>query len=196
MWATVDTLRPQLGWSYSDVSCEPENYRVHLRTGPLFIHELGGETGDPFTSWTPEGDLEPGTEYGWVVRALTGEDAGPPAGYRYFFTGPLCGNGTLAAPVLLEPSDDVVDELEPSFKWDYPDPCLVQGYRIDLSTSIEFEEGALGGGTGNPSTRWGTGIPLTDCTRYYWRVAGVDDAGLGPYSDVGTFRVDTTGTCP
>lgn len=197
MWEVVDTLRPVLSWSYPDPSCEPDNYSVTLYVDPFFDNQLGGFTGDSFTSWTPVEDLQPGTEYTWGVRPFADNEPGPPQALQHFFTGPFCAPGSLVAPDLLKPADDeVVDRLVPLLYWDYPDPCLARSYRIDLSTNADFDDSSLFGSTGSPANAWAPGQRLTDCTRYYWRVAGGDGERLGSYSEVRTFRVDTTGSCP
>jgi hypothetical protein len=198
MWAVVDSLTPSLRWSYGDPSCNPEGYRIYLSTGPLFADDLSGGTGNPSTSWGPAAPLQPGTEYAWAVQAINGTALGPIAGTGYFFTGPSCEPTSLKAPDLLAPANNAVitDTLATSLIWDYPDPCLADGYLVDLSTSPAFDGSPLNGGTANPSTRWGPGVPLTDCTRYYWRVAAHTGVQLGQYSEVHTFRVAVSLSCP
>jgi hypothetical protein len=195
MWGTVDTLTPTLNWTYPESDCVPEGYTVHLETGPFFADDLGGSSAAP--SWLVPSPLEPGTEYAWGIQPMAGSTAGPYAGSHYFFTGPSCVSGELRKPNLLVPANNaVVDDLGSlSLIWDYPDPCLPGGYAVNLSTSLVFDGSPLNGGTGNPSTRWGPGDPLDDCTRYYWRVAPMLGEELGQYSEVWTFRVDLTGTC-
>jgi hypothetical protein len=83
----------------------------------------------------------------------------------------------------------------PMLIWDYPDPCVPQGYRIDLSTDSTFADTSLSGGTGNPSTRWFPGDDLTDCTTYYWRVAAINGTTLGPFSITRNFMVNVSGAC-
>lgn len=205
MWGVINTLTPTLTWTYPSVfyppgypppyytasNCVPERYRVRLSTGPFFTDNLGGETSGPATSWTPSSPLQPGTEYGWIVQGVVGTTAGPPAGYRYFFTGPICETAALVAPVLLDPPDGaVIHDDYPSLIWDYPEDCIPEGYRVDLSTDPSFADTSLSGGTGNPSTRWGPGEHLEDCTTYYWRVAPINGTTLGPFSGTFSFRVE------
>ncbi|MBN2388216.1 MAG: hypothetical protein JXB85_14460 [Anaerolineales bacterium] len=196
MWGTVTSLTPTLSWSYPDTTCAPEYYRVALRTGPFFIDELGGTTSGPATNWTPSTPLEPGTEYSWGVQAMVGSTSGYFAGSNYFFTGPMCPTEDLVAPDLLEPANAaVVNEDWPTLIWDYPEACLPEGYRIDLSTDPTFADTSLSGGTGNPSTRWAAGHPLDDCQLYYWKVAPINGTTLGPESTVRSFFIDVAGTC-
>ena len=76
------------------------------------------------------------------------------------------------APALVDPADgSEVGTLDPVLSWIYPDTCVPEGYRIDLSVDPTFADTSLSGGTGNPSTSWMPGDSLTDCTTYFWRVA-------------------------
>ena len=192
MWAVVDSLTPTLSWAYSG-DCTPEKYLVKL----YFIGgEGGGNTGDSSTEWTPMLPLDPATEYAWTVQPMVGSSMGPIDGRSYFFTGPMCETADLVAPDLVEPADGaIINDDYPSFLWDYPDPCLPEGYRIDLSTDPSFDDTSLSGGTGNPSTRWGPGEHLDDCTQYYWRVAPINDITLGPFSGTYAFFVDDSSSC-
>ena len=196
MWAVVNTLSPSLSWSYPDPACNPEGYRIELRTGPLFTDDLSGGTGNPSTSWSPGSPLQPGREYEWAIQPINGTTLGPIAGYRYFFTGPVCATGALKAPALLQPDDGAeVHELDPSLIWQYLDPCVPQGYRVDLSTDPTFADTSLSGGTGNPATRWGPANPLADCTTYFWRIAPINGTTLGPFSGAFTFHTNVSGSC-
>ncbi len=185
---------------YTTASCSPQGYRVSLQTGPNFSDDLGGNTNN--THWSPSTPLQPATEYRWGVAAVSGGGVGPFAGYRYFFTGPLCEctPESLLAPTL-KPLPASVNSLLPGLSWDYPGDCLPQGYRIDLSTDPSFEDTSLSGGTGNPFTHWGPAESLADCTTYYWRVAAVcDQPGggtlVGPYSEVQSFSTQKMKVCP
>jgi hypothetical protein len=197
MWAVVGSLDPSLSWSYPNASCNPQGYAIDLRTGPLFSDSLGGGTGNPSTSWGPGSPLQPGKEYEWAVQAINGTTLGPVAGFDYFFTGPMCATAALAASTPLQPANGaIINELDPSLIWQYPDACLPQGYRVDLSTDPTFADTSLSGGTGNPSTRWGPAAPLANCTVYYWKITPINDTTLGPASSVFSFTTQAPGICP
>jgi hypothetical protein len=197
MWSVVASVSPSLTWSYPNASCNPQGYAIDLRTGPLFTDHLGGGTGNPSTSWGPGSPLQPGREYEWLVQAINGTTLGPPAGYDYFFTGPMCNTAALAASTLLQPANGaIINELDPTLIWQYPDACLPQGYRVDLSTDPIFADTSLSGGTGNPSTRWGPANPLANCTVYYWKITPINDTTLGPASGVFSFTTQAPGICP
>lgn len=205
-WAIVDSLTPALSWVFPPViypfgsstdTCIPEGYNIELSTGPFYTDNLGGATAGASNSFTPYNDLEPGKTYRWGVQGISYGVFGPFEGYRYFFTGEACDPAAFVAAELLSPSDhEMVNELNPTLAWDYPDDCLPPGYRIDLSTESAFTDTSLAGGTGNPSTRWGPGEPLEDCTQYYWMVRAVSTDGtvLAPASPTFTFYTNT-GDC-
>lgn len=111
---------------------------------------------------------------------------------------PICPTEGLLAPVLVSPADGgTATTLSPSLIWAYPDTsCNPEGYRIDLSIDETFADTSLSGGTGNPSTEWGPGSDLQNCQVYHWRVAGINDTTLGPFSEAHSFMVDITGDCP
>jgi hypothetical protein len=213
MWEVVDALTPTLSWSFSavstspngDTNCVPDGYHVDLSTGPDFMDTLGGDVAGTSTSFTPGAPLEPGKQYAWGVYATVGGSESPYGGTRYFFTGPMCASEALVAPTLLWPPDggvitaaeaeDTVDGPMPMLKWEYPDPCLPEGYRIDLSTDSSFVDTSLSGGTGHPSTRWMAGQPMEDCTTYYWRVAPINGTTLGPFSGTWSFDMAVGESC-
>jgi hypothetical protein len=204
--AIVDSLRPSLTWTFPPViypvasstdTCIPEGYNIELSTGPFFTDNLGGATPGSSNSFTPYNDLEPGKTYRWGVQGISDGVFGPFAGYRYFFTGEACDPASFVAAELLSPADhEMVNELNPTLTWAYPDDCLPPGYRIDLSTESAFADTSLAGGTGSPDTRWGPGVPLEDCTQYYWMVRAVSTDGtvLAPASPTFTFYTNT-GDC-
>jgi uncharacterized protein YraI len=119
---------------------------------------------------------------------------------------PRCPTENLLAPALNSPSDgevitdtwsgDLVTPTWPFLTWTYPDrTCDPAGYRIQLSVDPTFADTGLGGGTGNPSTRWAPANPLQDCQLYYWRVAAINDITLGPFSESWSFRIDAERSC-
>jgi len=107
---------------------------------------------------------------------------------------PVCA---MAVPELISPPNGgTVDTPNPSLTWNYVSrDCPVQGFRVDLSTDPGFADTSLSGGTGNPSTSWGPGQPLADCTTYYWRVAGIIGTTLGPFSGTWSFNTAFPGGC-
>jgi len=202
MWAVVGSLSPTLSWESTDSSvpypydsCFPSGYNVSLRLATSSFDIGGDNYGGYNRDWTPASPLAPGSEYHWGVNAFSPTGDGPYAGDRVFFTGPMCATGALLAPLLNNPGNGtIVNTVQPLLTWDYPNPCLPQGYRIDLSTDSSFADTSLSGGTGNPSTSWFPGSDLTNCTWYYWRVAPINGTTLGPFSITRNFMVNT-GSC-
>ncbi len=192
-WEVVtNTLTPTLSWDYPGSGCVPEAYEIEMRTGPFFsatdavtITISGTQTSVdwPYT-------LDPATEYAWAVRPMSGGTRGLSGGFYKFLTGPMCGGASaLVAPVLVAPPDGATydDIHDDGLMWEYPEPCLPTGYRIDVSPSPDFSDTSLSGGTGNPSTVWGVGHPMESCQVYYWRVAAMIDGTSGPWSEVRSF---------
>jgi len=204
MWETISTLTPTFSWNANDLAvpypyddCAPFGYKIVLKEGPLFNTDIGIESHYPSVhQWTPTTPLQPGKAYEWSVAPFVGTGTGPFADASYFFTGPVCPTADLVAPVLLAPiGATMTDAIQPLLIWDYPNPCVPEGYRVDLSTDPSFEDTSLSGGTGNPSTRWLPGTDLTDCTWYYWRVAAINGTTLGPFSNTRSFMINLTGEC-
>jgi hypothetical protein len=185
--------------------CYTAGFNIYLSSGPYFQDELGASvSGVPgfdtlYTrTWMPATPLQPGHMYKWMIRPVSQDVEGPVSEVRYFFTGPRCDPGALVAPTLLSPINHwIVDNLEGlALIWWYPGACLPDGYEVEISTNLVFDGSPLNGSMGNPSTLWGPLPDLTDCTRYFWRVRGIRENLEGPYSQVYTFRVDLSGSCP
>ena len=192
----LNSLTPVLSWSYPNASCHPESYYVHLTSLENIPQDWSGATGSPSTTWSPASPLKSGREYEWYIQPVNGTYFGPESPHKHFFTGPMCATTSLHAPTLILPGEgDVIHTLTPMLLWQYPDPCLPQGYRVDLSTDPTFTDTSLSGGTGNPAVFWGPGTDLADCTTYYWRIAPINDTTLGPFSDVNFFSTDQVYGC-
>jgi hypothetical protein len=187
---------PSLTWTYADTGCVPQSYAIDLSTDSGFADtSLSGGTGTPSTSWAAGAPLDYGTWYYWRVAVWSGTVVGPWS-TSWSFRTPDEGC-PLLVPTLSWPANGAtVTESWPSLHWTWPSQCLPQGYRIDLSTDPSFADTSLSGGTGNPSTQWAPGAPLTDGTQYYWRVAGINGTTLGPFSATWSFVTDFSGGQP
>jgi hypothetical protein len=100
-------------------------------------------------------------------------------------TPPTCPTSGLIAPIPNFPADyTIVTSLSPTFQWTYPDDCVPEGYRIEVTTYGGYGYGTtIDGGTGSPATSWGPASPLEPATDYEWHVAPINGTTLGPYSD-------------
>jgi hypothetical protein len=196
-YSIVPDLIPILEWN-NPGTCDPEGYAVHLSSiYDMSDTSLFGATGNPSTSWTPGVSLQPATQYWWQVAGGVGTDLGPFSPHRSFFTGPECSSASgLAAPVRLNPPDgSQVNEGYAVLRYTPGSPgCIPDAYLVDLQTDQSFAGTNLLGESGIPGTADITDA-LDDCTIYWWRVAAIQDGTTGPFSDVGWFRTNQSGTC-
>lgn len=95
---------------------------------------------------------------------------------------PTCDTASLVMPNLASPANGVlVNDLTPTFTWNYPDDCNPENYYIDLSVAPDFSDVSLSGNTGSPSTNW-TSSALDPATMYWWRVAPMNGSTYGPFT--------------
>lgn len=195
--AVVDSLSPTLQWTYPSDECAPEGYAITLWEGPVLITNIGGGTGNPSTSWGPGSSLQPGKQYRWTVAPINGTTLGPASSTGIFFTGPVCTDAELIAPIQLEPADGAIfNQTTDLLWWDYTAGCTPTGYQADVATDPTFASGLLAPGPIDvPLTRLSIGDTLVECETYYWRVAARNGATVGPFSSTRSFVADTTGTC-
>ncbi len=195
-WTIVDSLTPQLTWSYPDSSCRPKYFTIFLF--PVHSHTPVNTIVLPGTStaYTPASPLLPGQEYEWEVTSKNDSNIVQMSAMKEFFTGPLCDPASLKAPSLLIPLDGgQVDTLGPTMEWTYPENCLPQGYRVDISTDPTFSTLTLSRQLEIPRVIWYVDSALTDCGYYFWRVAATSGSTLGPYSSVSIFQVNREDEC-
>ena len=101
---------------------------------------------------------------------------------------PTCPTESLQEVTLLSPAQvSIIDTLEPTLEWSYPSSeCAPAGYAITMWEGPVMTDN-LGGGTGNPTTKWGPGLPLEPGKQYRWNVAPINGTTLGPVSDTFIF---------
>jgi hypothetical protein len=198
---------PSFQWLYPDGpsnDCIPEGYHLQVSTSQDFSSPvLDLRQSDPTTLWTPVWDLENCSTYFWRVAAIAGETDGPYSTPEFFSINGLgtctdpCTTDQLVRPNLLDPpssanvgsapTEGVVPDL---LRWQYPMPCLADGFVIHLATSPDFSDTSLFGTTG-PATSfvesWGPSVPLEPATQYWWEVAAVVGNTQGPFSYVRPF---------
>jgi len=175
-----------------------------------------------YYNWVLTTPLEPLKVYRWVVVGRSGpiniigdqirrdkyiwlhnDLAWPPFTYMqydYMFrTGPKCGVGTTATPVLVPVENGISESLSPTLKWEV-NSCMPTGFFLHYATSPDFDD---------PQTvikDWYTTdtyaqvpTPLLDCTTYYWRVRYRILVNFveqpADWSEVQSFFVDS-GSCP
>lgn len=199
-YSILPDTNAHLSW-FNPGGCFPDGAAVQIATDYDFA-DMDEFTfpGQFVTGYDPPG-LDPATQYRWKA-AFYVEDSGSPvigdySGPRSFFTGPECTSlAEVVAPIQLEPADgSVVDTLNPALKYTTGIPgCIPDGYLLNLHMLPDLSDPNLLTEYGFPATTNLIG-PLMDCTRYYWMVTAVQDAGYGPPSPISSFYVDTTGTC-
>jgi hypothetical protein len=73
--------------------------------------------------------------------------------------------------------------------------CSPQQFWIDLSTDPAFSTGSPWFETSVTAWAVSPADPLSDCTRYYWRVAEMNGSTRGPLSATYSFLTDESGSC-
>lgn len=98
--------------------------------------------------------------------------------------GLTCSPDELAAPVAPFAPDiaAIVDPGSASMSWGYTTDCSPEGFRVELSVDRDFADTSLFGGGEISSHSWSPADPLEPGTQYYWRVAPMTLATVGPYS--------------
>jgi len=197
-YSVLSTLIPSLQWENPGY-CVPESYVIHLSDiFDMSDTSLFGATGTPGTSWSPGDPLEPATQYFWEVAPGVDFTVGPFSFPKStFFTGPECtSSSVIAPPELVFPA--IGAEIELEFTWLFFSPsatgCIPDSYYIDLQTDSSFGGTSLYGTSHSPVTNLLKDLN-GDCTRYYWRVAAIQDGIQGPFSETRWFYTNFAGSC-
>ena len=184
--------------------CKTKGFNIYLSSGPYFQDEIIGFAGGVpgidslyTVTWTPSVPLEPATQYLWQVLPVTEGGDAQVSEIEYFFTGPVCDPYTVVIPKPLSPPNHwTTDDLgDFALTWDVPGECLPDGYVVELADGPDFDS-ALSTVFDPPEQRWEVGALLEDCTRYYWRVRAITGGSEGQNSQIYTFTVNLTGSCP
>ncbi len=174
-------LQSTLSWH---PAARAETYRIQVSTSLSFVTPAFDDSTVADTAKTLTG-LQPLTWYAWHVRA---SNAGGTSSYT-----PTWTFKTIAAtPELAAPADSLVDvPIQLTLGWN-ASPRAVR-YRLQMSTDSLFSTVTLDDSLlTTTSRRVG---PLTNLTRYFWRVAALDTipSHRSPFSDA---RVFTTIIAP
>jgi len=188
-----------LEWEWPISACIPESYRVELSTESDFSDtSLNGGTGSPGTRWGPGSPLDPATQYFWRITPFADGTWGPTSIAYSFFTDPICSGASLVAPNAVTPlNGDTLATANPDFEWTYPHTgCSPEGTHFQIATTPDFSAIYIDADNPNHASRsMFFGVPLNDCSTYYWRVAMVSEGVYGPYSFPQAFSVDLTDSC-
>lgn len=197
--AVVDSP-PTLQWE-DDGPCTPMAYEVViiLRQQTMIREQVDY----PDQSLTlPDYEFLPGAIVDWRINSLwVGENEETvllaQSDEQRFYIGPACTSDELLAPELIEPEDGA--EVSPyaspfnfgglsRFRWFEPAFCLPQGYVLQVAADENFQgDLAIDWESPEPVLRYDRQETLERATTYYWRVAGVVDGQLGPWSQVWSF---------
>ena len=155
----LDTTVPAFSWAYTG-ECEPSHFRVIVSRYPDSLYPTilenierppsrstwvgeAGETG-PIYSWEPGISLEAGHIYYWAVQAVSGLNKGALSPWEAFKIGPRCVEvaGPFEPVQLYRPSDGAALGAEDpiDFMWSDPNPCLMRGYRLEVSARASFPD--------------------------------------------------------
>jgi hypothetical protein len=203
---------PMLTWR-NPADCDPEAYRVELRT---VADSWSGEVGGDALGWTPS-TLEAQTHYYWSVVPVSGSTEGPESETAWFVTGPACPEGGTPGyavpPRLTDPADGAVIDTLSEFHtsdgetvpgivvdlyWEDDSNCVpLEGYRVEVSSVPGFPADAR---TNSWVVESGLhavwfippGVEWDECQRYFWRVTGLmPEPEADQTSEVSTFIINT-----
>lgn len=183
--ATGVSRTPTLDWN--DVPTAT-SYRVQVSTNPNFTTTVVNMVTGSTSSYTvPYGVLNYNTLYYWRVNATNAGGTGQWSSVWNFTTQIQAPSApTLIAP----PNGSTGQSLTPILDW--TDVTGANSYRVQISTSSLFNTTVL---DVNNVTQSELNVPsgvLTGNTQYYWRVAGINSGGQGPYSSTWNFRTLNT----
>jgi len=189
-----------LEWSWPLSTCIPESYRVEVSMGsPSFTDTTyNGGTGNPSTRWGFGSTPPAATQFWWRISAFADGAYGPPSLVKMFWTDPICPAASLVRPEAEQPLDnDTVTIANPIFSWSYPDPsCAPEGFHLWVSDTPDMSSIVLDANNPNLAARaMQAGVPLADCSEYYWQVAAISEGTEGLPTYVDRFIVDTAGIC-
>jgi hypothetical protein len=185
-------------WYHQDQTCEPEGYNIEVDTVSDFSGNVYGGTGTmPNSAGWPLPVIE-GETYYWRVQATVGSANGPWSSVQTFHGVLPCEQSALVAPVPLGPWEArTLFFDDPYYSWDYQDPaCAPEGYHIQVSSDQTFASTDVDHLIHDPVLGWKPTTTLSDCTVYYWRIAGTEGGVDGPFSDPVSFYVSVDGLCP
>ncbi|MCJ7570109.1 MAG: hypothetical protein MUO58_21570 [Anaerolineales bacterium] len=204
----LELLQPHFSWTNPN-DCQLESFQIHVGEDPGMEQVLFAEVDFPLISWQPSQPLHPGFQYWWRVypniASTPREDGGvdyelgPPSEIRTFFTGPMCDEGDLLAPALVEPVEEAlvaprqtVNTQLPEFVWTNPSGCLPELYQLIISEQPNADPPmTIDHYSEDASTRWQLNVDLEENAQYFWKVRPIVDGLPGPFSEVRTFRTSS-----
>ena len=181
----LTTLTPTLTWqAISGVTFTGYQINVYDVTTSASLSYTTG-TGDTSFTIPTSGPLTAGNTYVWNVRAINGNQSGPPSVYLYFQT--PSPTQTLPAPVAVSPGSStspgpVLTTSTPTFTWQAITGVTFTGYQINLhnvtaDTTVSYTTGTTVTSYTVPAT-----APLVAGDTYVWNVRAINGTQSGPPS--------------
>ncbi len=162
-----------------DASAGAESYDIQVSTDPDFNNLIMDKADNVLNFW-PVNSLVRSTTYYWRVRGQNYQGEGVWSPYFQFTTLP----DLPAAIRLSSPENGWVDvTLNPVLVWQ--NDQLATSYHLQLSLTSDFDP-VVHNFTNLPATEQSVS-GLNSGSTWYWRVAGHNGAGDGPWSDVWSF---------
>ncbi len=179
---------------------DPQSYKFEVFSDPSLNNLVDSGTVNETTdstcfSVTPL--LDPGRYYWWRAQCSNGTAVSTWAGTFYFHT----PNNPPESPTLVSPGDDdSVTTARPDLSANsVSDPDgTPPAYLFEVSSDESFSTLASSGQVLGESgvVTWTVADPLTNNTRFYWRVRATDGIDYSAYSSTRSFTVAVAGNTP
>ncbi len=187
------SCKPTLQWSRVTFA---NSYDLEVAKTATFATPVV-KTSTAAISYTFTVTLTASTIYYWRVRGVLGQSEVSNWTTASFTTGTCTGGGgTTAAPSLISPANNTTwtQSLYPIFQWQ--SVTGASSYTIQVSrSSTDFTSAYLVKEATTFGTSYTIDTALTNCTSYYWRVAGVAGS-TGSWSSVWKFTVQVPPSQP
>ena len=171
-----------------DGGADIRGYRIEVSAdGGATWSDLEANTGSAATTYTHAG-LAPGTTRHYRVRAINTNGTGAPSNIASATTEEILPS----APRRLAARARGTSAIELS--WTAPASAgggAISGYRIEVSRTGSGAWTALEADTGSRATAY-THIGLSHGSTRHYRVAAINEAGVGPWSNVASATTDAT----
>ncbi len=166
---------------FSELNFYPNcEYRLQLALDPDFQSIIFDKSLIRDTLIYIDSVIPAGSKIFWRVQPIIEKDTTAPWSEVFNFT-------TIALPnkiELIEPINNAIDiELKARLNWQLNE--LAENYWVEIAKDENFASVIFNRKYTNPPLNV---LPkLQEETKYYWRVAGMNAAGAGPWSDIWTF---------
>lgn len=180
--ATGTSLTPELRWNPVSGAAK---YDVQVGPAEGFSDPIIFTDKDGTDFVIGDDKLQTGSTYYWRIRGRNPSSRGPWSETWSFTT----GLGKPEAIVLTSPSDGATDvSATPNLIWE-ADPVADQ-YKVQVALDEEFNNRLHN--IEVATTNW---MPpaLSNATKHWWRVRGLNASGSGPFSEARSFTVEAGG---